>query len=77
MTTNEIHLRNITDEYAEVWRGDRILGSVEGFNWPIEVNGHREMGKMWQARIMHDFVDITTPAFSTRREAVDCVVEEY
>ena len=32
MTTNGIHLRNITDEYAEVWRGDRILGSVEGLS---------------------------------------------
>lgn len=76
MTTTSISLRNITDEYAEVWRGDNIIGSVESFNWPQEVNGRMEMGKLWQARTPLNFSPVA-PAFSTRREAVDLLAKEY
>lgn len=76
MTTTPIHLRNITDKYAEVWRGDHIIGSVESINWPDEVNDHMKIGQLWQARTPRNFGPFC-PAFPTRREAFDFLAEGY
>ena len=80
MTTASINLRNITDEYAEVWRGDNIIGSVESFNWPQEVNGFVEIEQRWEIRTPHNFGVVSPysfPTASTRREAVNYLAEEY
>lgn len=37
MTNPTIHLSNISTGFAEIWRGDRILGTVERIDWPHEV----------------------------------------
>ena len=70
MTTTETHQNNISTGFAEVWRGDRILGTVERIDWPHEVNGHMEMGQLWQARTPCHFFGPVSPTFSTQSDAV-------
>ncbi|MEA5660465.1 MAG: hypothetical protein R5N75_10200 [Cutibacterium granulosum] len=80
MTTTATHLSNISTGFAEVWRGDHILGTVERVDWPHEVNGFVEIGQRWEARAGKDRFTVNPfsfPSFMTRREAVDHLAETY
>ena len=80
MTTTETHLSNISTGFAEVRRGDRILGTVERVDWPYEVNGFVEVGQRWEARAGKDRFTVNPfgfPSFTTRREAADHLSETY
>lgn len=80
MTTTSIHLRNITDGYAEVWYGGHIIGTVERIKWPHEVNGFVEIEQRWEIRTPHNFGIVSPysfPTAPTRREAINYLAEEY
>ncbi len=80
MTNPTIHLSNISTGFAEIWRGDRILGTVERIDWPHEVNGFVETEQRWEIRTPRNFGVVSPysfPTASTRREAVNYLAEEY
>lgn len=80
MTNPTTHLSNISTGFAEVWRGDRILGTVERIDWPEETNGTVEIEQRWEAREHHERFTVNPygfPTFPTRREAVAYLTEGY
>lgn len=79
-TNNSIHLSNISTGFAEVWCGDRIIGTVERIDWPHEVHGFVETEQRWEARTPRNFGVVSPysfPTFPTRREAADHLAKEY
>lgn len=77
---NTIHLSNISTGFAEVWRGDHTLGTVERIDWPHEVHGIVETEKRWEARKPSELAIVNPfgfPTFATRREAADHLAKEY
>ena len=80
MTDRTIHLRNITNGYAEVWSEDDILGAVKRIDWPDEVNGLVKIEHRWEARRILDFFTFepySLSTFPTRREAVNHLAEKH
>jgi len=80
MTNPTTHLSNISTGFAEVWRGDRILGTVERIDWPEETNGIVEIEQRWEAREHHERFTVNPygfPTFPIRREAADYLAEGY
>lgn len=80
MTNPTIHLSNISTGYAEVRRGDDLLGTVELIDWPHEVHGIVEIEQRWEARTPRNFGIVSPysfPTFPTRREAVAYLTEGY